>query len=127
MPGISYLADAIPGRLSRFTTSNYASPTPAIRIFDRLLDDMMILLSTTRNQRTMEISGLSPERCSTLFQCIAHQAIFFLATTNIVVSKYFMFILQLHKKRGYLPVAAGTGRSERPIGTFTIVLWQPNG
>lgn len=76
MPGISYFADAIPGRLSRFATSNYASPTPSIRIFDRLLDDMMILLSTPRSQRTMEISGLSPKRCSTLFQCIAHQAFF---------------------------------------------------
>lgn len=121
MPGISYLADAIPGLLSRFATSNYAFPTPDIRIFDRLLDDMMILLSTPRSQRTMAISGLSPKRCSTLFQCIAHQAFFVLVTTNIVVSKYFIFILQVRKKCRYLPVAAGTGRSERPIGTFTFV------
>lgn len=76
MPGISYLADAISGRLSRFATSNYASPTPAIRIFDRLLDDMMILLSTPRSQRTMEISGFLQSAAALFFSALLTKPFF---------------------------------------------------
>lgn len=87
MPGISYLADAIPGRLSRFATSNYASPTPAIRVLGRILDDV-------------------------IFHC----------------GEEILFIYLADAQEARAPPSDCRNRKEqRPIGTFTIVLWQPNG